>query len=227
MISQHDFGPFTNSDPVWSPDSRGLAFRTFEVGGLRSDIWQWTLGQPDASALRLLADGKDNGIDDWSPDSRFLLIRRDSKLALRLPLLPDATPLSVGDSEFAKDQLQLSPDGARVAYNTVMSGRPEVYVAAFPGFSGRTQISPAGGVQPLWRRDGQELFYIAADGTLMSVKGTNAPVTLFKPPSFTFTDSTSQYAVSADGQRFYVLETVSAPSDTLHVVTQWNAGLPR
>jgi hypothetical protein len=49
-----------------------------------------------------------------------------------------------------------------VAYASDESGRFEVYVRPFPAASGQTQISIAGGTQPEWRRDGRELFYIAA-----------------------------------------------------------------
>jgi len=44
-----------------------------------------------------------------------------------------------------------------------------VYVASFPEFTGKRQISNNGGVQPVWRRDSHELFYLTPLGQLMTV----------------------------------------------------------
>jgi hypothetical protein len=56
-----------------------------------------------------------------------------------------------------------------VAYQSTESGRWEVYVATFPFFSNRRQVSASGGCQPLWRGDGKELFYLTLDGRFSSV----------------------------------------------------------
>ena len=56
-----------------------------------------------------------------------------------------------------------------MAYASDESGRWEVYVGKFPGGGGRWQISASGGVEPRWRPDGKELFYVSPDGTLMAV----------------------------------------------------------
>ena len=70
----------------------------------------------------------------------------------------------------------------------------------------------AGGTQPAWARDGTELFYLAPNGTLMSVgvkKGdtwTDAPaVEVFAAPSDhrgAGADSARAYDVAADGSVF-------------------------
>jgi hypothetical protein len=88
---------------------------------------------------------------------------------MSIPVEQGAKPIATGDRDFLKDQLQLSPDGSRVAYNAISAGRQEVFVAAFPSFTGTVQVSTEGGVQPLWSKNGNELFYLAADKNLMSV----------------------------------------------------------
>ena len=40
----------------------------------------------------------------------------------------------------------------------------------FPGGGSKWQISAAGGTSPRWRRDGKELFYLAADSGLMAAE---------------------------------------------------------
>ena len=49
------------------------------------------------------------------------------------------------------------------------SGRHQVYVQPYPGPGERHQISTNGGEQPVWSRDGRELFYV--EGGLMNPPG--------------------------------------------------------
>jgi hypothetical protein len=64
----------------------------------------------------------------------------------------------------------VSPNSNFVAYSTNESGTYQVVVQTFPDASGgKWQISATGGVEPKWRRDGRELYYLGTDGKLMSV----------------------------------------------------------
>jgi eukaryotic-like serine/threonine-protein kinase len=64
---------------------------------------------------------------------------------------------------------RFSPNGRWIAYQSDELGRYEVFVKSFPLSDTKWQISTGGGSLPRWRRDGKELFYLAADGELMSV----------------------------------------------------------
>src|SRR5262249_26487055 len=68
-----------------------------------------------------------------------------------------------------------SPDGHWVAYQSMESGTPEIYVRPFPGPGGRWQISAGGGSYPAWSRGGRQLFFKGASERLMvadyTVKG--------------------------------------------------------
>src|SRR4029453_18050918 len=96
--------------------------------------------------------------------------------------------------------------------NANESGRWEVYVAAFPAFTSKRQISDGGGVEPQWRGDGRELFYLASDGSMMSVRvDTRSGLTVTAPSrlfatKFATNPNVAQYAVTADGQRFLGIE---------------------
>jgi serine/threonine-protein kinase len=64
---------------------------------------------------------------------------------------------------------EISPDGRWIAYESDESGQFEIYVRPFPKIdTGRWQISTAGGTRPVWAKNGQELFYMAPLGALMS-----------------------------------------------------------
>ena len=66
-------------------------------------------------------------------------------------------------------QARVSPNARWVAYASDESGRFEVYVRDYPAGRDQWTISTAGGMQPEWRRDGRELFYVSADSKLMGV----------------------------------------------------------
>jgi serine/threonine-protein kinase len=68
-----------------------------------------------------------------------------------------------------------SPDGRWLAYSDAESGAYEIYVRAFPDDGRQVQVSNAGGIMPLWSRNGHELFYRTVDQRIMvasySVRG--------------------------------------------------------
>ena len=98
-----------------------------------------------------------------------------------------------------------------IAYASNETGRHELYVRDFPGGSYRWQVSSQGAFLPHWRCDGQELFYLAPDGTLMTVAVRPGATFEFGPPQPLFETGfqvmmysfwMNQYAVGRDGQRF-------------------------
>jgi len=70
---------------------------------------------------------------------------------------------------------RFSPDGKCMAYISDESGRFEVYVQPYPGPGGKWQISTEGGVEPVWARNGRELFYRNGD-QMMAVEITTDPI---------------------------------------------------
>ena len=103
----------------------------------------------------------------------------------------------------------------------------EVYLASFPGFTDRRQVSNNGGVQGYWRRDGKELFYLSLDGDPMSVliKPGNPPEPAGPKPLFHSRVPVSavadQFAATADGQRFILLESPQDASSFFTILVGW------
>ena len=150
-------------------------------------------------------------LDDWTADGKFLICRGEGAV-FAVPVSGRGPAVRLLAESIDIDQTQVSEDGRWVAYNSEESGQWEVYVASFPGFAGKQQVSVAGGVQPHWRRDGRELFYMTPDGHIMSaaIRTTaklevDSPKTLFTT-NLVPTPGWSQYSVSPDGQRFLVME---------------------
>ena len=135
----------------------------------------------------------------------------------------------VYDTPDYKFGLRFSPDGKWVAYTSNLSGEYEVYMAPFPSFTGRRQVSERGGLYPVWRKDGKELFFPTREGIVMAaeIKTGSKPEVVTRKALFKINvTGFGQFAVSADGQRFLVNELV-APSamGQLTVVLNWAAGL--
>ena len=86
----------------------------------------------------------------------------------------------------------------------------------------RQQVSTNGGTQPLWARNGQELFYESM-GTLMRVPvktgatfGRGTPEKVFDAPYLVRPLRTGlgrMYDVSADGQRFLMIKETSVADE--------------
>jgi Tol biopolymer transport system component len=103
-----------------------------------------------------------------------------------------------------------SPDGHWLAYISDESGRYEVYVQPYPGPGGKYQISTEGGTEPVWNRNGRELFYRSGDKMMAAEINTRGSFSAGKPkvlfagqyqPSQNPVPS-ANYDVSSDGQRF-------------------------
>ena len=105
----------------------------------------------------------------------------------------------------------------------------EVFVQSFPDPATRYQVSNAGGTRPRWRHDGQELFFISPDGTLMATtirsndrSEVGTPTKLFRT-STTNSTQTVNYEVAPDGQRFLTAEVVNQASRSpITVLLNWN-----
>jgi Tol biopolymer transport system component len=71
---------------------------------------------------------------------------------------------------YTERDARVSPGGRWIAYASEQSGRPEVLVESLSGRRQRIPVSDAGGEQPVWRRDGGELFFVDPQmGALLAV----------------------------------------------------------
>ncbi len=134
---------------------------------------------------------------------------------------------------------EVSPDGHWVVYDSDESGQFEVYLRPYPDVyrGSRWQVSAAGGRQPVWSRDGRELFYRDFSGALMAVRMTagpsfapGPPVRLFEGSGFSGAGgqgSGRTFDVSPDGSRFLMIRTGDQSATPLVVVLNWFEELKR
>jgi dipeptidyl aminopeptidase/acylaminoacyl peptidase len=171
-------------------------------------------------------------VQDWSPDGQRLAVTltkfrgtQNWKDTLQVWQLGTGgkSELEIGDASGAK----FSPDGHWLAYSDENSG--ELYVTSFPGSGARIAVSPKGGGDPRWRGDGQELFYVADDLTIISVQvreSANEFHVLSSLPLFRLQlpNNVGFYDATRDGKRFLVNTRTSREQNApLTIVTNWLA----
>jgi serine/threonine protein kinase/Tol biopolymer transport system component len=232
VFSRLTSGTDSERDPVWSPDSRRVAFT---LDGKETGIREIVVGSGEAPVF---SDGKIAYLDDWSRDGKLIVYHpQGGKTISVLPLSDERKPKVVFDTPFQTDEVRLSPDGRWVAYMSLESGQPEVYLAAFPSFTDRRQISKGIGLMPRWRKDGRELFYVSSTRQIIAVEIKAGATIETSPAKILFQTSTAlsatnySYAVTGDGQKFLVREPANTSNagstEPLHVVINWPAALAR
>ena len=173
---------------------------------------------------------------DWSPNGDSLVFMHEVKeTGLDLWALPlkgaDRKPIPLVRTKFNETGGSVSPDGRFLAYRSNESGQAEVYVQEFPVARSKWQVSTGGGRDPFWRGDGREMYYRAADLSVMAVPvsttgsfemGTAKP--LFKARFPTQLPARSLYRPTRDGQRFLVLSAAATIPPAV-VVLNWTAAL--
>ena len=100
----------------------------------------------------------------------------------------------------------------------------------YPGPGGKWQISTEGGREPIWARNGREIFYRNGD-QMMSVEITTEPTFSARTPKMLFEGgnfqaaqlSRAHYDVTLDGQRFLMVQASKQEqtSQQINVVLNW------
>ena len=214
--------PSTDWFPVWGPGGDRVYF-----GGARrraTTVYERDLNGTSGEQPVILLDVARYPVDATS-DGR-VVFQAGSSDGYDLGVFEingDRSPKPMIATPFNEVQGRVSPNRRWIAYASDESGRFEVYVGAFPSGAALSPISPSGGMQPEWRSDGRELFYISSDGKLMAVPVTaeggaftaGVPRALFDvdlpEPTAPYP---GDYAVSMDGQRFLLNTLVDQPQAT-------------
>jgi serine/threonine protein kinase len=229
--SRFTFEPGRNGNAVWSPDGSRIAFSLQPRSVSNSDLLVKPANGSGKEEL-LLHAGVNGTATDWSRDGKLLAYTTDlpsSDLWL-LPLEGERKPVSFLRTPFAETDGHFSPDAKFLVYGSDESGQRQIYVQPVPPNGSKWQVSKVGGVNPAWRRDGKEIFYVSPDRKLMAAPVKTEPAFEAGSPQTLFEAGNGAYIPSLDGQRFLVVvpaggEAAQAPS--LTVVTHWQAGLKK
>jgi hypothetical protein len=200
-----------SNDPQWSPDGGRIAYSVSAQGG-KDIVEQWATGGGVRSVASWpgtqfptdwLRDGSALLVSDDAGDNHFNILVQPTNGSAARPYAATRAQETAG---------RISPHTHWVAYTSNESGRDEVYVDSYPRPGYRAMVSQGGGVDPVWRADGRELYYWRGDALIaVGIDGSRAG----RPPilgaehvlfhSAYEHSLNSMYDVSPDGQRVVIV----------------------
>ena len=213
--------------PIWAPDGKTIIYRH---EGKRYDIRKRSAhGDPTDTELGLV----DSFVTPHatSPDGNYVLYTRmGGNFDIGMKDLRGGAPQILLKSEFDERTPSFSPDGKWFVYSSDEPGQTEIFVRRFPMTHEQWRLSTSGGQQPLWGRNGREIYFLSLDGRFMAAPVTvgatfsaGEPQELFRTP-VRLNTVFRHYAASADGQRFLMVIPLNAfDSDFFRVILNWQA----
>jgi dipeptidyl aminopeptidase/acylaminoacyl peptidase len=200
-----------SNDPQWSADGATLAYSVSAANG--KDL---VVRKLDDNAARVLAARPGTQFpSDWLRDGSALLVTEEAGRNQHDILVQPAdgsAPWPYAATTADETAARVSPDGRWVAYTSDGSGRAEVYLDSYPRPGRRVAVSLGGGVHPVWRANGRELYYWSEGALVAAQVGASrgdappaigARTVLFRAPYFV--GPNTMYDVSPDGQRFVIV----------------------
>jgi hypothetical protein len=201
-----------SNDPQWSADGAALAYSANAPSG--KDVMMRSL---TGEKVRVVAARTGMQFpSDWLRDGSALLVTEQAGSNRNDILVQPADgspPQPYAATAADETAARISPDGRWVAYTSDRSGRAEVYLDSYPRPRQRVLVSSGGGVHPVWRGDGRELYYWR-DGELVAVKlapamggvppARGAQTVLFRARYDVYLNT--MYDVSPDGERFVLVQ---------------------
>jgi serine/threonine-protein kinase len=244
-LTRLTFDPGQDRFPVWSPDGERIAYSSQRSEGRQfSTAVDWRPANGTGIPERLAESSGQIFPHSFLPDATGIVVygassdaesnQDDDVGTVRLDGEVGFEPLL--ETTFGERTPDVSADGRWLAYTSDESGSEEVYVRPLPDIdAGRWQVSTGGGTEPLWGRDGRELFY-RNDRALLSVPIQTNPSFVFGNPEVLFEGpyviggmGGRNYDVAPDGERFLMIKPVENDSETSDfiIVQNWFEELER
>jgi serine/threonine-protein kinase len=222
-----------NRFPVWTRDSRRVAFQSDRDGDL-GVFWQRADGSDKAERLTRPQNGDAHIPESWAPTGDLLLVNVAAGTFNTLSVFSitkrTLAPFGIVKN-VAAPNAEFSPDGRFVAYGSSESGHTAVYVQPFPPTGAKYSID-TGGITPVWSRDGRELFTQLRGGVAIVGVSTSPRFAVGKflqtPRQFRGgnPDVEREWDISTDGQFFLAIinaqDSVAAGSaPQIQLVVNW------
>jgi Tol biopolymer transport system component len=200
-----------SNDPQWSPDGASVAYSVNAPGGKDLVVQRVNGGEASVLARRK----GDQFPSDWLRNGSAMLVTEhvgQNGYDILVQPMDGSTARLYAATPAQETAARISRDGRWIAYTSDESGRAEVYLDSYPEPGRRVKVSSDGGIHPVWRGDGRELYYWH-DGALVAVqlgeawgdspRAVGARSVLFRAPYSV--GANTMYDVSPDGQRFVIV----------------------
>ena len=240
-LTRLTFDPGQDEFPVWSPDGWRIAFSsTRDSGGSSFETSLFSQAADGTGAVERVADNPGQIFPTaYLPDASALLVygagESNVNDDIAVITLDDGEIRLLLNSTFGETNPELSPDGRWLAYTSNESGGEEIYVRPFPDVdTGRWQVSTGGGTQPLWARDGRELFYRNGEAVMAVSIQTDPGLTAGNPQllfegDYILGPGGRNYDVSPEGDAFLMVKSVqdASAAPQIIIVENWFTELER
>lgn len=201
-----------NGSGVFFPDGRRVAFASDRDGVF--SLYS-TFVDGSAPPERITRAEHPQFPTSVSPDGRFLAYTELDPVTgfdvFVLPLDGGRRARAFLQTKYEEGGAVFSPDGRFLAYTSDESGAEQIYVRRFPGPEGRWQISTSSGTEPVWSRDGRDLYFRSGDALLTSEIRTEPdfeagkPTLLFEAPFDSAGALYADYDVGPNGESFVMI----------------------
>jgi Tol biopolymer transport system component len=213
--------------PVWSPDSRRLAFVEIQDGRRQLSVKTAADASPPQRVAQLA--GNSALVRAWTT-GEFVLNQIDPGTRWNVYRLPETgtgepTPVIQGPGIDAGGWL--SPTRRWIAYLSDEGGRFDLWVQPYPTGGAKQQISTTGVQSAWWDKDDGHLLYLTRDQTLwrVDVKLTGDRAPQIGPPTQigTFPATLIAMDFAAERQQFLALVPDRSGVDAITIVQGWRA----
>jgi serine/threonine protein kinase/Tol biopolymer transport system component len=231
--------PSNDWHAVWSSDGKRIAFASDRDGPVERLFVKPSNDAGGADSAMGTATG---ALSDWSRDGRWIAFGSPVSI---VSASADSQAFRFLATPFWNGSARFSPDSKWIAYTSNETGGYEVFVRPFAGApataEGSIRISDSGGDYPVWRSDGQELYYMSEDLTIYAVATTDLhangiaprPQTLFRACPETVPFQRPMRGTpwghpfdTLDGKRFLV-NCQANPSGQFVVLMNWSPAADR
>jgi Tol biopolymer transport system component len=195
-----------NHNPTWTPDGKRITYASRKPATVSWELF-WRPADGSGSEEKLSPNPLPLAALtplSWSHDGNTLAFTNGGDIWLLSRT--DGKTRPYFQSKFTETSPTVSPDGNWLAYVSDESGRPDVYVQPFPNPGAKVKISTEGGEEPVWARNGREIFFRSGDKMLASAITSQAGFHAERPRVLFTGTYAPTFDVSPDGQHFVMFQ---------------------
>ena len=219
--------PGNESTPVWSPDSKSLAYCADD--GTSSGLGSIRLHRFEgAAADEVIFRGQGLGLDAWSADGTRIFYDAFSRVskgdAWSVEVAGAHAQTALIQTQFDERFVRPSPDGRWIVFTSQQSGKDQLYVRPLNGSGETVQLSFNGADgSGRWSADGKRIYFANNRSMMVAEVGIEGGRLTAAVPRqvFEFSFSPRGFDVAADGRFLVVAPVEQREYEPTGVIVNW------